>query len=81
MNLKLAKSMPLFVDLSKVTAFDSQGLRLLLEVLSRVQERCTYLKFIDHSENIMAALQNLGAERILHRLLLDYPYEPVCSTE
>ena len=79
-NLKLLKPTPLYINLSNVNVSDSQGLMVLLEILCRLQNRYAYISFVDQSEKITAALYQLGAERILDRLLLDYPCQPVSCT-
>jgi len=79
-NLKRGKPMPLYINLSNVDDFDSQGLMALLGILHRLQDRYAYIRFVDQSEKNSAALHELGAERILDRLLLDYPYQPVSCT-
>jgi anti-anti-sigma factor len=79
-NLKPGKPMPLYINLSNVDDFDSQGLMVLLGILRRLQERYAYIRFVDQSEKNSAALQELGAERILDRLLFDYSYQSVACT-
>ena len=76
-NLKLLKPTPLYINLSNANVSDSQGLMVLLEILCRLQDRYAYISFVDQSEKITAALYQLGAERILDRLVLGYPYQPV----
>ena len=79
-DLKSGKPMPLYINLSNVDDFDSQGLMVLLGILRRLQDRYTYIRFVDQSEKNTAALEQLGAERILDRLSLDSPYQPVSCT-
>ena len=79
-NLKSGKPMPLYINLSNVDDFDSQGLMVLLGILRRLQDRYAYIRFVDQSEKNSAALQELGAERILDRLLFDYSYQSVACT-
>ena len=79
-NCKPGKPMPLYINLSNVDDYDSQGLRVLLGVLRRLQDRYAYIRFVDQSEKNSAALQELGAERILDRLLFDYSYQSVACT-
>ena len=79
-NLESSKPMPLYINLSNVGDFDSQGLMVLLEILHRLQDRYTYISLVDQSEKNTAALHELGAERILDRLFLDYPDQPVSCT-
>ena len=79
-NCKPGKPMPLYINLSNVDDFDSQGLMVLLGILRRLQDRYAYIRFVDHSEKNSAALQQLGAERILDRLLFDYPYQSAACT-
>ena len=79
-NLESGKPMPLYINLSNADDFDSQGLMVLLGILRRLQDRYSYIRFVDQSEKNTAALQELGAERVLDRLLLDYPYQPVSCT-
>ncbi len=79
-NLKSGKPMPLYINLSNVDDFDSQGLMLLLGILRRLQDRYSYIRFVDQSEKNTAALHELGAEKILDRLLLDYSYQPLSCT-
>jgi anti-anti-sigma factor len=79
-NLTSDKPMPLYINLSNVGDFDSQGLMVLLEILHRLQDRYTYISLVDQSEKNTAALHELGAERILDRLFLDYSDQPVSCT-
>ena len=79
-NLKLLKPAPLYINLSNVDDFDSQGLVSLLGILRRLQDRYAYIRFVDQSEKNIAALHELGAEKILDRLLLDYPSQPLSCT-
>ena len=79
-NLKSGKPRPLYINLSNVDDFDSQGLMVLLGILRRLQNRYSYIRFINQSEKNTAALQELGAERILDRLSFDSPYQPVSCT-
>ena len=79
-NLPSGKPMPLYINLSNVDDFDSQGLMVLLGILRRLQDRYAYIRFVDQSENNSAALQEMGAERILDRLLVDYSFQPVACT-
>lgn len=72
--------MPLYVNLSNVDAFDSRGLLMLLAILRRLQDRYAYFRFVDQSEKNSAALQELGAERILDRLFLDHPDQRLSCT-
>ena len=72
--------MPLYVNLSNVDEFDSQGFMRLVAILRRLQDRYAYIRFVDQSERNSVALQELGAERILDRLLLDYPDQRVSCT-
>lgn len=72
--------MPLYINLSYLDGSDTQALLVLLEVLCRLQERYAYIKFIDRSEKNTAALHDLGAQKTLDRLLLDYPCQPVSCT-
>ena len=78
--MKPAKPLPLYINLIKLDTFDLQALMLLVDLLCRFQDRYAYFKFIDNSEKTIDALQHLGAERILDRLFLDYPCEPVSCT-
>jgi anti-anti-sigma factor len=79
-NLESSKPMPLYINLSNVGDFDSQGLMVLLEILCRLQDRYAFIRFVDQSERNTAALHELGAEKILDRLLLDYSYQPLSCT-
>ena len=79
-NLKSGKPMPLYINLSNVDDFDSQGLMVLLGILRRLQDRYAYIRFVDQSEKNTAALCELGAEKILDRLFLDNPEQPVSCT-
>ena len=79
-NVKSGKPMPLYINLCNVDDFDSQGLMVLLGILRRLQDRYSYIRFVDQSEKNTAALHELGAEKILDRLLLDYSYQPLSCT-
>ena len=72
--------MPLYINLSNVDDFDSQGLMVLLEILCRLQDCYAYIRFVDQSEKNSAALLELVAERMLDRLLFDNPYQQVACT-
>lgn len=79
-NLESRKPMPLHINLSNVDDFDSQSLMMFLTILRRLQDSYAYIRFVDRSEKNTAALQELGAERILDRLFIDYSDQRVSCT-
>lgn len=78
-NLELDNPMPLYVNLSRVSLFDSRGLMLLLKLLERLQSRFSYIKFVDFSEKMNVALWQLEAPKALGPHVLDHPQQPVSS--
>lgn len=61
LNIQNAKPMPLYINLNRVSSYDSQALILLLALLCRLQDCFSYVKLVDYSEKISTFLQHLYA--------------------
>ena len=75
-NLKSFRPMPLYINLSNLDDFDSEGFEILLRILFRFQDSYAYIKIIDRSERYKATLKDLGVQKILDRVFLDLPNQP-----
>jgi anti-anti-sigma factor len=79
-NLASPRPMPLYINLSNLDDFDSKGFEVFLQILFRFQDSYAYIRIIDCSERYKATLQDLGVERILARVFLDAPNQPILCT-
>ena len=75
-NLKSFRPMPLYINLSNLDDFDSEGFEIFLRILFRFQDSYAYIRIIDSSERYKATLKDLGVEEILDRVFLDLPKQP-----
>ena len=79
-NLKSFRPMPLYINLSNLDDFDSEGFEIFLRILFRFQDSYAYIRIIDLSDRYTATLRGLGVEGLLDRVYLDGPNTLVSCT-
>ncbi len=79
-NLRSYRPMPLYINLSNLDDFDSEGFEVFLQILFRFQDSYAYIRMIDSSERDTATLRDLGVERVLDRVFLEGPNQSASCT-